>query len=160
MDMTNILVKDDATSPVEITFIPQSDSDGVSFWRTAIPGVPFEGQMSLWFSEEGPNKDGSYRRTVKVEVPVMETLGAAGTSAGYVAPPKVAYKEPFWLSTLSNRRSTQADRANALKIITGILAGAYSTTGGGTLDNTSAGDAYKSSTRPALDFLINGTRPQ
>jgi hypothetical protein len=154
----NILVKDDATTPVEYMFIPVTDANGVPLWRTQIAGVPFEGQMQLWMSEETV-KDGSFKRTIKVEIPVMETLGASGTSAGYVAPPKVAYKETHIHTTFSNRRSTQADRANSLKIALGILQGAYSTTGGGILANTAAGDAFKTSTRPAPDFMINGVTP-
>jgi hypothetical protein len=154
----NILVKDDATSPVEFTFVPVSDANGIPLWRTQIAGVPFEGQMRLWMSEETV-KDGSYKRTIKVEVPVMETLGTAGTSTGYVAPQKVAYVETHIHTTFSNRRSTQADRANSLKIALGILQGAYSTTGGGTLANTAAGDAFKGSSRPAPNFMINGTIP-
>jgi hypothetical protein len=155
---TDILVKDDATSPVEHTFIPANDKAG-AFWRTKIVNVPFDGQMKLWFSEEVV-KDGSYRRVVKVEVPVMETLGAAGTSAGYVAPPKVAYRETHIHTTFSSGRATQADRANSLKIALAFIQGASSTTGTGTLDNAAAGDAFKASVAPGVNFLINGVMPQ
>jgi len=79
--MTNLLVKDDAASPVEYTFKPVTDKDGSPYWRTSISGVPLEGQMRYRLTEE-QLKDGNWKRTAKLEVPVMETLGASGTSAG------------------------------------------------------------------------------
>jgi hypothetical protein len=154
---TNILVKDDAASPVEITLVPNSDS-GPSTWRAAVAGVPFEGQIRLSLSDE-QLKSGDYKRTVKLEVPVMETLGASGTSAGYVAPPKVAYTEQFYVTHISNRRATTADRANALKMIVGILQGASSTTATGVLDQASAGSAFGASVLPVPLFYTQGVRP-
>lgn len=155
----NILVKDDAATPVEYTFIPVTDKNGLPFWRTNVANVPFEGQMRLWMSEE-LLKSGDYKRTMKLEVPVMETLGTAGTSAGYQAAPKVAYVETHIWTSYSSRRSTQADRANSFRIAHGIAGGAYSTTGGGTLVNTAAGDVFKGLTaRPAVGLFIDGVIP-
>ena len=106
--MGNLLIKDDAASPVEYTFKPVTDRDGSPYWRTSIAGVPLEGQMRFRLTEE-QLKDGNWKRTAKLEVPVMETLGASGTSAGYVAPPKVAYVETHIYTHFSNRRSTVAE---------------------------------------------------
>jgi hypothetical protein len=158
--MANILVKDDAATPVEFTFKPVTDTP-TPFWRTAIAGVPFEGQARAWFIED-KLKDGNFKRTIKLEIPVMETLGASGTAAGYVAPPKVAYTESWFLTNISNRRATQADRANGVKILNGIMCGASSTTATGTLDNTSAGDAWKAAATTAAigpAFLIDALIP-
>lgn len=146
--MTNLLVKDDATTPVEYTFLPISDNPQ-PFWRTAIASVPFEGQMRLTNSVE-KQKNGNYKVTAKLEVPVMETLGASGSSAGYVAPPKVAYVTTLIMSMFVDKRSTTADRANAYKIMIGLLQGASSSTGTGTANNASAGDAFKNATSPEL----------
>lgn len=156
--MGNLLVKDDASSPVEYTFIPVSDADGSPYWRTSIAGVPFEGQMRFRLTEESL-KDGNWKRTAKLEVPVMETLGASGTAAGYVAPPKVAYVETFILSHFSNRRSTVADRANSLKLMLGILQGASATTATGVLNQASAGQAFTSSVLPVPLFVTQGVTP-
>jgi hypothetical protein len=157
--MTNILVKDDANPVVEMTFVPVTDKDGVPFWRTNTAGVPFEGQMRLWMSEEQV-KSGAYKRTVKLEVPVMETLGTAGTSAGYQAAPKVAYVETHIHTCYSHQRSTQADRANSLKMAVGVLQGASSTTATGILTQSSVADSWKASVNlPAVNFLINGGIP-
>jgi hypothetical protein len=79
---------------------------------------------------------------------VMETLGASGTSAGYVAPPKVAYINELYLTTIVDPRSTIADRANLLKMGIGLAQGASSTTATGVLANTAAGDAWKNSVLP------------
>lgn len=155
--MTNLLLKDDATSPVEYTFIPVSDTPN-PIWRTAIAGVPFEGQMRLNVTQER-TKSGDYKFTIKFEVPVMETLGASGTSAGYVAPPKVAYVNTGIVTMFASARSTRQDRANLLKIVAGAVAGGSSTTATGTLDGASAGDAWKNSTAPIPQLYIDGILP-
>ncbi len=155
--MANLLVKDDATSPVEITFIPVTDTP-TPFYRASIAGVPFEGQPRVTLSSE-KLKNGSYKYTAKVEVPVMETLGASGTSAGYVAPPKVAYTNVIIFSMFADGRSTQADRANLLKLAVGIIQGASSTTATGILANTAAGDAWKNSTLPVPLMFTQGVLP-
>jgi hypothetical protein len=155
--MANLLVKDDATSPVEITFVPVTDTP-LPFYRASIAGVPFEGQPRITLSGE-KLKNGSYKYTVKVEVPVMETLGASGTSAGYVAPPKVAYTNVYIGTMFVDGRSTIADRANLLKMATGIIQGASATTATGVLANTAAGDAWKNSVLPIPLMFTQGVLP-
>lgn len=143
--MTNILVKDDTvTTPVEYTFLPITDTPN-PFWRTAIANVPLDGQMRL-NATSVKQKNGGYKLTLKLEIPTMETLGASGTSAGYVAPPKVAYVTPIIFTMFVDKRSTTADRANTFKMMLGLLAGATATTATGTLNGASAGDAIKNST--------------
>lgn len=144
--MTNLLVKDDANPLVELTFVPITDTPE-PLWRTQIAGVPFEGQARLSQSTV-KQKNGSWKITAKLEVPVMETLGASGSSAGYVAPPKVAYITPIILTMFADKRSTTADRANTLKLMLGLMAGATSTTATGTMNGASAADAMKNSTAP------------
>lgn len=155
--MTNLLVKDDASTPVEITFIPVTDTPN-PFWRAAMAGVPFEGQPRITVTQERV-KSGSYKYTLKLEVPVMETLGASGTSAGYVAPPKVAYVNTAIFTMFADGRSTTADRANLLRLGVGLLQGATSVTNTGTLDQAVAGDAWKNSTAPMPLVFTQGTIP-
>lgn len=156
--MGNLLIKDDAASPIEYTFLPITDKDGSPYYRTSISGVPFEGQMRFRLTEE-QLKDGNWKRTAKLEVPVMETLGASGTSAGYVAPPKVAYTETFIFSHFSNRRATVADRSNGLKMMLGALQGASATTATGVLNQASAGSAFSASVLPVPIFVTQGVVP-
>ncbi len=155
--MANLLVKDDASTPVEITFIPVTDTPN-PFWRAAIAGVPFDGQPRFTVVLERV-KSGAYKYTLKLEVPVMETLGASGTSAGYVAPPKVAYVNTIIITMFADARSTIADRANLLKLGVGLVQGAGAVTGGGTLSNTAAGDAWKNSTAPMPLVFTQGVLP-
>jgi hypothetical protein len=144
--MTNILVKDDAAAPKEWTLVPVSDTP-IPNWRANDSGIPLGGQPRLWASTE-LLKSGDYKITAKLEVPVMETLGASGASSGYVAPPAVAYVTTFIGTMFCSARSTTADRANALKMAVGVFQGASATTATGILANTAAGSAFGTSTLP------------
>jgi hypothetical protein len=147
--MTNILVKDDTvTTPVEYTLVPITDTPE-AFWRAGFAGIPLEGQLRLWMKQEKV-KSGAYKITVKLESPTMETLGASGSSAGYVAPPKVAYVTTAILTMFADKRSTIADRVNCLRMLMGVIQGASSTTATGTLNNASAGQAWTASTAAAV----------
>lgn len=150
--MTDILVKDDTvTTPVEFTLQPVTDTP-MPLWRTAVANVPVEGQIRMTF-DVADWKSGGFKTTMKLEVPVMETLGASGTSAGYIAPPKVAYTNTMIVTSFSDRRSTTQDRANLLKLCVGLLQGASATTATGVLANTSTGNAFVNSVL-ALPFAF------
>lgn len=156
--MTNLLVKDDTTGTrIEITFVPVTDTPN-PLWRAQLSGVPFEGQPTIELISE-TLKSGDSKTTMMLDVPVMETLGTAGTSAGYQAAPAVAYHEKTWVTRISSKRSTISDRANALALAVGLLQGATSTTATGTLDQASAADAFKSSTAPMPVAFIAGSLP-
>jgi hypothetical protein len=153
--MANILVKDDSNPLVEFTLIPVSNARPK--WRAAVTGVPVSGQITVELLQNTVLPDGNYRRVFRLSVPELETLGTAGTSAGYVAPQKVAFVTPITVTMIVNQRATVASCANALKLLIGLLGGAYSTTGGGTLSGTSAADAVKSNTTgPITRFLVYG----
>jgi hypothetical protein len=154
--MTNLLVKDDGT-PTEFTLAPITDTPW-PFWRAAVANVPVDGQPRLTFSIERV-KSGDYKATAKLEVPVMETLGASGTSAGYVAPPAVAYTNVGIFTVFCPARSTIADRANLVRMLAGIVQGASSTTNTGTLANNAAADAWKSSVLPITQAFISLIQP-
>lgn len=145
--MTNLLVKDDAATPKEWTLQPITDAGGMPIWRSDDAAVALEGQVRITASVDQV-KSGDYKITVKLEVPIMETLGASGTSAGYVAPQKVAHTVTSIFTMFASKRSTKVDRANALKMCVGLLQGASSTTATGILSQTAAGDAWKNSALP------------
>lgn len=154
--MTNLLVKDDGT-PTEFTLVPVTDTPN-PLWRANVANVPVDGQPRLTFSQERV-KSGDYKVTAKLEVPVMETLGASGTSAGYVAPPAVAYVMVGITTLFAPARSTTADRANTLRMLVGILQGASSTTNTGILANNAAADAWKNSTLPITEAFTKLLAP-
>ncbi len=153
-NMANILVKDDSNPLVEFTLVPVTNNRPM--WRSQITGVPTDGQITVEQLANEKLKSGDYRRVMKVQVPIMETLGTSGTSAGYQAAPKVAYKETWTVSNVAPFRAVTADAANSLKIVIGLLAGAGSTTGAGTLDGTSAADAVKGHAGPMVRFFTYG----
>ena len=152
--MANILIKDDANPLVEFTLVPITNNRPK--WRAMVTGVPVDGQITVEQLVNAKLADGSYRLVLKLEVPVMETLGTAGTSAGYVAPQKVAFKIPFTISTIRNYRATDAMMANVVKFALGLVGGASATTATGTLNGTSAADAVKNGTGPLTRFLVYG----
>jgi hypothetical protein len=149
--MTNLLVKDDGT-PTEFTLIPVTDTPW-PFWRAAVANVPVDGQPRLTLSQER-TKTGDFKVSLKLELPVMETLGASGTSAGYVAPPQVAYTNTGIFTMFAHPRSTTADRANLVRMLCGCVQGASSTTNTGVLANNGAADAWKNSVLPITEALI------
>jgi hypothetical protein len=155
--MTNLLVKDDASTPVEFTLKPVTDNPNPQ-WRAMVAGTPLAGQIRFSSNVEAL-KSGDWKISVKLEVPVMETLGASGTAAGYVAPPKVAYVGTGIFTMFASPRSTVADRANLLRLMIGILQGASSTTATGILANTAAGDAWKNSVLPIVALFTNLEMP-
>lgn len=150
--MTNFLVKDDTATPVEWTFLPVTDTP-YPLWRANAAGIPLDAQPRITASIDA-TKSG-WKVTVKLEVPTQETLGASGSSAGYVAPPKTAYVTTGIFTMFVDKRSTTADRVNTLKMIVGLLQGATSTTATGTLDQATAGAGWTASTAP-LVLLFNG----
>lgn len=156
--MTNILVKDDTvTTPKEFTLIPISDSPA-NVWRASEAGVPLEGQMRATLSID-PTKSNGTKVTLKLEVSVLETLGASGTSSGYVAPPKVAYVNAAIFTMFSDRRATTQNRADLLKMALGVIQGASATTATGVLANTAAGNAFVNSVLPVPYAFVNAIKP-
>jgi hypothetical protein len=149
--MTNILIKDDANPLVEQTLIPISDTP-LPYWRGSAAGLPLEGQIRLWLSSDVV-KSGASKLTMKFEVPVMESLGTAGASTGYIAPAKVAYVNTVIVTAFFDARSTNADRYNAIKMAIGFVQGASGTTATGTLSQAAAADAWKGSTLPGPLFF-------
>lgn len=156
--MTNLLVKDDTvTTPVEFILEPIADSPQ-AVWRASVAGVPIDGQIRATLSDE-KTKAGGYKMTMKLEVPVLETLGVSGTSAGYVAPPKVAFVNTVLITMFSDRRATKQHRADVLKMALGLVQGASATTATGVLANTSAGNAFVNSTLPITSAFVNVVKP-
>lgn len=138
-DMANILVKDDTGS--NVTLVPISNADKNLVWRGNIAGVPLMGQPRLtavWDTL----KDNGYRLSAKLEVPVMETIGASAPT-GYVAAPKVAYVMVGIVTLFAPARSTTADRANTVRMLTHLMTGAGVSSGAGLGVVTAIADTYK-----------------
>lgn len=156
-DMANILLQDDTDSTV--TFIPISNADKNLVWRGNIPGVPISGQPRITAVWE-QMKDGGYRLSAKLEVPVMETIGASAVT-GYVAAPKVAYVLVGIVTLFAPARSTIADRANAVRMLSHLIQGAGSSVRTGTNAGTAVADAFKNTSNTSVlpYSLINVSMP-
>lgn len=121
-DMTNILVQDDTDTTR--TLIPISNAAQNLVWRGDESGIPIDGQIRLSANWERM-KSGDWRLSAKLEVPVMETIGAAAAS-GYVAAAKVAYVVVGIFTMFAPARSTIADRANTFRMLSHAICGASS----------------------------------
>jgi hypothetical protein len=151
--MTNLLVKDDAATPKEWTLVPVTDTPN-PYWRATDPLLPLDGQPRFTATYE-KLKNGNHKVSFKLELPIMETLGASGTAVGYVAPPKVAYTEVGITTFFHDKRSTIGDRANVCKMHLGMVQGASSTTATGILNQASAGGAFAASVLPLTYMAVN-----
>jgi hypothetical protein len=154
-NMANILIKDDTAT--ELTFIPVTDTPA-PLYRTNNTSIPISGQATLDVSMV-KLKSGDFKASVRTIVPVMETLGASGTSGGYVAPPKVAYNVTTITTMYFSKRSTVNDRANALRLHVGSLQNSSSTSGSGTASNTQVAGAWAGLTGPVPTLFVSGILP-
>lgn len=157
MATTDIKVKDDAATPVETTLIKISEDANSAYWRGNNPLIPLVGQIRMSMTIEALKR--GHRVSIKTEVPVMETLGASGSSAGYVAPPKVAYVIPVITTMFVDPRCTSTDRANALKVHECAVLGASSASATGLLGITAAGTAYLASVLPGPLLFTGLVKP-
>jgi hypothetical protein len=154
-DMNNILLQDD--QDVTHTFLPVSNANQNLVWRENATGVPIDGQARLTSTWERL-KSGDYRLSAKLEVPVMETIGAAAAS-GYVAAPRVAYVMVGIFTLFAPARSTIADRANVYRMLAHAIIGANHTADYGSFPGTAAADAFAGLAGPMPFGFINLVMP-
>lgn len=154
-DMTNILVQDDAD--VTRTLLPVSNANQNLVWRGNEAGVPIDGQVRLTNVWERL-KSGDYRLSVKLEVPVMETIGAAAAS-GYVAAPRVAYVVVGIFTLFAPSRSTIADRANTYRMLAHAITGASSSADSLVSPATGVSGAFAATQTPMPYGFINLVMP-
>lgn len=91
--MANIVAYDGAATPVLHTFYPigveKTKDEVVAVWREEIANVPMYAQGKVTMKLKRLST-GVYRVAQRVEIHVMESVGAQNAS-GYTAPPKVAH---------------------------------------------------------------------
>lgn len=140
-ELATQIVYDDA--PTSKTFEPSSDNvlieNNVGLAPMARAQVTFQG------GKFGVTKA---RRIIKLDVPVMESIGSAGTQEGYVAAPKVAHTIGASVAIFCDEsRATPTEIAHALKLLINYVLG-----------DATAGtaNAYRDATNSARKFLIAG----
>jgi len=111
--LANIIAFDGAATPVTHTFVgeqvaPDVDKSIVASWKESAAGVPDYAQIRVVERKKRlPN--GIFRVSMRVEVPVMESISGQNSS-GYTAPPKVAYVDTTELVGYYSERSLIAGR--------------------------------------------------
>lgn len=110
--MANIVAFDGASTPVLHILIPVSvtrEKETVTAeWRENLSGLPVEAQVRCT-SKLQRLSSGIMRTLTRVEIPVMEAIGAQN-AAGYTAAPKVAYTDTFDFVSYASPRSTTTGR--------------------------------------------------
>lgn len=131
--IANIVVFDGQATPVSHTFVAASvarlGTDVIASYKEQTAGVPDEaqGRVTVKYSKLG---SGVSRTSVRVELPVMESISGVN-SAGYTAAPKVAYTDTVEVvgyyhqrSIIAGRRGVRQMAANLLNNVTSTVAAA------------------------------------
>lgn len=123
--IANIVAYDGASTPVAHTLVPISvtrDGDTVvSEWREQLPSLPVEAQVRCTATKT-KLKNGIVRTHSRIEVPVMEAIGAQN-AAGYTAAPKVAYIDTVDIVSYAHPRSTNLGRRLVRQLAVNIANG-------------------------------------
>lgn len=120
--IASITAFDGASTPVSHTFLAESVArDGqttIATYREAAVGVPdyAQGRVTIRHARLG---SGVSKRTVRVELPVMESVSGVNAS-GYTAAPKVAYVDTVEVSGLFHERSQVAGRRSVRQLTLNI----------------------------------------
>lgn len=127
--MANLVAFDGAATPVSHTLAPISvEKQGietVALYREGLSTLPVYAQVSTTVKQK-KMQSGVYRTSVRVEVPVMEAVGAVN-AAGYTSPPKVAYVNTVEAVGYFHERSTIEQRRLARQLAVNILNGIATT---------------------------------
>lgn len=121
--IANITVFDGQATPVSHTFVAESvsrDKNTVTAtYKEAVLGVPdyAQGRITVKRTNLG---SGVKRTSVRVEMPVMESVSGVN-AAGYTAAPKVAYVDTMEAVGLFHERSLIAGRRSVRQLITNLL---------------------------------------
>lgn len=123
--IANIVAYDGASTPAAHTFVGKSvtreKGEVVAIYREQNTGVPeyAQGQLTLKLKQMS---SGVYRVSTRVEIPVMESVGSQN-SAGYTAPPKVAYVDTVEATGYFHQRATIDGRRRVRQLAVNILNG-------------------------------------
>lgn len=129
--IANLVAYDGQSTPVIHTFYPESvsrEADGAvkATWKEAAVGVPDYAQGRV--TAVGRKlKSGVNRVSVRVELPVMESVSGVNAS-GYTAAPKVAYVDAFEGTLYGSPRSTIAGRRGVRQLGVNIINGSAGST--------------------------------
>jgi len=113
-DMADIVVYNDAATPVVVTLEPYTaNPNPVWIEKSATKAKAERMRIS---QTRMPQKNGYTRRMHKVDLPILE-IPSGGTSGGYTAPPEVAHTVGAQLVVFVHDRATDTDVAMPLSIL-------------------------------------------
>lgn len=117
-----IAIVDGAAVPVTHTFNPVQTVDPATYKRNGDTATPIVGQEQVLLSLKiGANTSEAVNRArVTLRIPVLETPDG-GSSAGYVAPPKVAYFMQATVDVFLPNRCTAAQRKDLRVLVSNLL---------------------------------------
>lgn len=128
----SIVINDGAATPAAHTFVPSSDSDGVSLFEDKASGIAI-GFNSIMVRVRRPipatagtasdAKNRVYRVNLNVVTPIMESTSAS-TGTGIPPAPTVAYTPRCNMEWLLPERSTTQNRKDLVAYVANLLANA------------------------------------
>lgn len=120
--IANIIAYDGAATPAIHSFVPVSvtrEKDSVvAEYREQIASLPAEAQGRVTVIKTSL-KNGIIRTSTRVEIPVMEAIGAQN-AAGYTAAPKVAFIDTCDIVSYASPRSTITGRRTVRQLAVNI----------------------------------------
>lgn len=121
--IASLVAFDGQSTPVSHTFLAESVArDGankVATYKEATAGVPDYAQGKVTISHRKLGS-GVNRVSVRVEIPVMESVSGQNAS-GYTAAPKVAYVDTVEQTGFFHERSVIAGRRSVRQLCTNIM---------------------------------------
>jgi hypothetical protein len=118
----NITVFDGAATPVSHTLVGEDilrePNGSTAVWREQLATVPSMAQVR-YTQIKRKLKSGVTQTVARIEVPVMESVSGVN-SAGYTAPPKVAYVDRYEIVGFAHDRSTETTRRIAMQMLLNI----------------------------------------
>lgn len=128
--ITTFAAFDGATTPVSHTFYPEGvtdepNGDLIANWKEIVAATPEYASNRVVVSKR-KLKSGVVRLSVRVQIPVMESI-AGQNASGYTAAPKVAYVDAGEMVFYAHPRSTLTGRRLVRQLLVNIAGGITTT---------------------------------
>ena len=108
--ISQINIEDWSVTPTVVKTLQPVQNSPKAIWKGTDPAVPAIGQIQTEISViEGKANDPLRRVQLMVTVPHLEAQSSSGSSAGYVAAPKIAHIGKVKIEFILNNRATPAD---------------------------------------------------
>lgn len=119
--ISSLSITDGKATPATHVLYPISTVPN-AVWREQDAANPLVGQGNLQISvTQDKTGNGVNKVRMTLSIPAVETVGSAGSSAGYVAAPKVAYVTKADLTLFLPTRSTLAQRKDLQFLLISLL---------------------------------------